>query len=194
MSITPASEATELVLIRHAPVIGDGCVYGRRDLAACLPAPEQLARVALTVGAVDRIVASPALRCQQTAKALWPTEPITLNADLWEQDLGAWEGRAYAELPDLGPLPLKDLAAHRPPDGESFLDLGQRVIRAIDTLAASPGRIAVVAHAGSIRAVLGWATGALQGGLRFGIDPLSLSHVTVLRPEGAVITAVNRCV
>ncbi|WP_406870358.1 histidine phosphatase family protein [Thioclava sp. 'Guangxiensis'] len=180
----------ELVLIRHAPVIGDGCVYGRRDLRADLADRAALARVAEAVPEPARIVASPALRCVQTARALWPDLPIGTEPDFWEQDLGEWEGRPYAELPDLGPLPLEVLAAHRPPGGESFLDLCARVPRGLAPLS---GRVTVLAHAGTIRAVLGLALEVPAAGLRFEIAPLSLTRVSFLF-GGAVIHEVNRCV
>ncbi len=199
MSITQPSAQTplkggpqcELVLIRHAPVAGDGCVYGRRDLDADLADRAWLARVAEAVPEAARadIVASPARRCVQTAQALWPDAAIVQEPDFWEQDLGQWEGRPYADLPDLGPLSTEALARHAPPEGESFLDLGERVARGVARLS---GRVTVLAHAGTIRAVLGLVLGAMPSGLRFEIAPLSLTRVTFL-PDGAVIHEVNRC-
>lgn len=180
-----AAEATELWLIRHAPVIGTG-VAGRRDPPADCRETPALAGLRAALGRFDRVAVSPALRCRQTAEALG----LSGAADprLWEQDFGAWEG--LAALPDLGPLPPEALAALRPPGGESFADLCARTRPAITDLATG-GRVAVVAHAGTVRAGLALALGAVAPALAFEVAPLS---ATVLRlfPEGASIAAVNR--
>ncbi len=134
------------------------------------------------IGAVDRVVASPMLRTRQTAAALfdaWEEEPA-----LREQDFGAWEGTAYRDLPDLGALSGADLAAHRPPEGESFNDVCARVNPVLRGLS---GRVAVVAHAGTIRAALSLATGA-PAALSFQIGNLSLTRL-ILLPDGLVSVA-----
>jgi alpha-ribazole phosphatase len=176
----PAKVPTELLLIRHAPALTEGRMAGRRDVAAdCsdLRAFEALRR---RIGVVDHLWISPALRCRQTAAVLWPGEAPKQDVRLWEQDFGAWEGAAFADLPDLGDLSAQELAAHRPPNGESFADLCHRVEPALQALAGLGGRVAVVAHAGVIRAALGLALGAPERGLTFQVAPLSLSCLTAL--------------
>ncbi len=177
----PAKAPTELLLIRHAPALTEGRMAGRRDVGADCSDLTTITALRHRLGAVDHRIISPALRCQQTALALWPETALPQqDARLWEQDFGAWEGVSYTDLPDLGDLSLPDLAAHRPPEGESYLDLCQRVEPAIAALTQWPGRVAVVAHAGVIRAAMGLALGAAERGLAFQIAPLSLTQLTRL--------------
>ena len=181
--------ATELILIRHAPALTGGRLCGRRDVEADLTDMAAIAGLARAIGSVDRMTASPARRCLATAAALWPGARVAPDAALWEQDFGAWEGLPAADIPDLGPLSRAELAAHRPPGGESFDDLRARVAPVLAALPA--GRIAIVAHAGTVRAALSLALSDPADTLGFEIAPLS---VTLLRRHGAVwsVGAVNR--
>ena len=104
------SRATELILIRHAPALTGGRLCGRTDVAADLSDATAIAGLARAIGAVDRVVSSPAERCRTTAEALWPARPVLQDQALWEQDFGAWEGLAFADIPDLGPLSRAELA------------------------------------------------------------------------------------
>ncbi len=181
--------ATELILIRHAPALTGGRLCGRRDVEADLTDMAAIAGLARAIGAVDRMVASPARRCLATAAALWPGAEVVPDERLWEQDFGAWEGLPASDVPDLGPLSRTQIAAHRPPGGESFDDLRARVVPLLVAIPA--GRVAIVAHAGTIRAALSLALSDPADALGFEIAPLS---VTLLRRHGAVwsVGAVNR--
>lgn len=181
----------ELRLIRHAPVVSDGCAYGRRDLAADLSDAGSIDRLRDRVGDPGRLVASPALRCCQTAEVLWPGAKLHTEAGLWEQDLGDWEGRPYAEIPDLGPLDRDALSAHAPPGGESFVQLTERVARTLAALLTDRRDLTLVAHAGTIRAALGYALGAVPAALAFEIAPLSLTRITVLADGQSIVRSVN---
>ena len=183
---------TEIMLIRHAPALNDGRMAGRRDVGADCSDTMAFAALRGAVGVADHWRISPALRCVQTAAVLWPDVAQSQDARLWEQDFGAWEGVAFADLPDLGVLTGAELAAHRPPEGESFLDLYDRVTPALAEAAALGGRVVIIAHAGVIRAALGLALGASALGLAFQIAPLSLTTIVAL-PGGAFsIAGVNR--
>lgn len=188
----PADTPTELLLIRHAPALTEGRMAGRRDVDADCSDALAFAAVRGAVGGADHWRISPARRCVQTAAVLWPDAEPPQDPRLWEQDFGAWEDMPYADLPDLGALSLADLAAHRPPLGESFLDLSARVVPALREACALGGRVGVVAHAGVIRAALGMALGAAERGLAFQVAPLSLTTIVAL-PGGAFsIAGVNR--
>lgn len=180
---------TELLMIRHAPSVDGGCLAGRRDVAADLNGA-RIGPLLAAIGPIDRAIASPMLRCQQTAGALF--EEWDDIADLREQDFGAWEGIAYPDLPDIGPLSGDDLAAHRPPSGESFHDLCARVIPQIRAMAAPDHsqRIAIVAHAGTIRAALSLVVSP-SAALSFQIDNLSLTRLILLQGGLYSIAGVN---
>ena len=186
----PPKAPQDLLLIRHAPALNEGRLAGRRDVPADLGDADALAAVRRAVGAADRLVVSPALRCRQSAAALWSEiEPI-IDERLWEQDFGAWEGLPFAEMPDTGPLTTAQLADHTPPGGESFAMMCARVIPALEEIASLPGRSVVVAHAGTVRAGLAMALGVVAPALGFVVDPLS---VTRLMPCGGpwAILGVN---
>lgn len=186
-----ATSNADILLIRHAPSVDGGAMAGRRDVAAdCSNAAAiDALRAKVNIGADDTLHASPALRCMQTASALWSTSPRR-DPRLREQDFGDWEGVSYANLPDIGPLPQAALAAFTPPNGESFDAL---VARAAPALLALPaGRHIIVAHAGIVRAALGLALGTAHLGLGFSVSHLSLTRLSRDLPTGTwAIHAVN---
>ncbi len=165
-------------LIRHAPSQDGGAMAGRRDVAADCSDGAAIAALQVKVGksAGDRLHASPALRCLQTAAALWPAAAPLIDPRLREQDFGDWEGMPYASLPDLGPLPQARLALFAPPKGESFQALAARAQPALMDMPA--GRHIIVAHAGIVRAAIGLALGAAHLGLGFSVAPLSLTRLS----------------
>ena len=161
---------------------------GRRDVDADCGDLAAFAGLRGRLGAVDHLVTSPAQRCVQTAAVLLPQMPSRRDPRLWEQDFGQWEGMPHTDLPDLGPLSTAEIAAHRPPMGESFDDL---CARALPALQGHQGRVAIVAHAGVIRAALGWALGRQDAGLAFQIAPLSLTKIILLADGQCAIAFVN---
>ncbi len=174
----------ELILIRHAPALTEGRLAGRRDVPADCSDRNAIDWLRALIAPAEQIWASPALRCRQTAEAIGAAPEF--HDDLWEQDFGTWEGLPYADLPDLGALPPVALAAYRPPGGESFDDMAARVQT---RLGRAQGCVAVIAHAGVVRAGLALAVG--PAALSFSVAPLS---VTVLHrsAESWTIEAVNR--
>jgi alpha-ribazole phosphatase len=177
--MTPLA-SSELLLIRHAPAETGGRLCGRRDVPARLEDAAALARLAAVIAGVRQVVTSPAIRCRQTAEALFPGIAPAEDARLWEQDFGSEDGMAYTDLPDLGPLPCEALAERRPPGGESFADMAARVIPALEELAEADGPVVVVAHAGTVRAALALALGSIPAALAFEVAPLSLTRVRCL--------------
>jgi alpha-ribazole phosphatase len=169
----------ELVLVRHAPAETGGRLCGRRDVPARLDDTGALARLAAALAPCARVVASPALRCRQTAEALFPDRTAATDPRLWEQDFGAHEGMEPAALPDLGPLDRDALARHTPPEGESFAAMVARAGPALIELAEAEGNgpVAVVAHAGTVRAGLALALGSVPAALAFEVAPLSLTRL-----------------
>ncbi|MDV7269725.1 histidine phosphatase family protein [Thioclava sp. A2] len=192
----PVFEGPELVLIRHAPADHGGRLCGRTDVGALLDGCGiSAAQEWLTV--VSSITTSPALRCRQTAAAIWPARgEMPHDARLWEQDFGAQEGMFFRDLPDLGLLTNAELASVRPPEGESFADLCARTHPALADYAArslaenSP--VCLVVHAGVIRAALALALGDVAAGLAFEVAPFSMTRLRVLPTGGFSIICTNR--
>ena len=171
-----------------------GCLIGRTDVSAGIDNAD-VARLSEKLPPVSRIVTSPAKRCVETAKALWPRLNLHEDERLWEQDFGRQEGVQFDDLPDIGVKTNNELLTYRPEGGESFDDLCTRCFAALEhwsgQASSDGGRIAVVAHAGTIRAALGMALGNRAAALSFEIDHLSMTQLRA-GPKGPVsIRSVN---
>lgn len=183
---------SEWLLVRHAPVSDGSRLCGRTDVACTLPAPDVLERLAIAAGNASGIVASPARRCVETARAIFPGAQFTTDKRLWEQDFGAWDGLPHSAIPDIGVMTAAELVRHCPPGGESFAQACERIAAGLKSLPS--GRTVVVAHAGTVRAALALALGSPEAAIAFEVAPLSTTLVRAL-PGGAwSIGHVNRAV
>lgn len=190
------SDGSQLLLVRHAPVAEPGILCGRTDLPARIEAAA-IAPLAAHLSGIAEVVSSPAQRCRQTARALWPERAeFEVDARLWEQDFGAHEGLRSRDLPELGPMTGEELALYRPPEGESFDDLCNRVLPALADWAARAqdrrGPVALVVHAGVIRAALAHVLGDRPAALCFEIAPLSLTRLRVGAQGPFAVIETNR--
>ena len=148
----------QVFLIRHPrPVVDPGVCYGRLDVDCDDPQPVA-ARLRLPPGTT--VLSSPLRRARRLADALAVPARVgvQLDARLAEIDFGDWEGRRWD---DIERAAIDDWAADvlnfTPPGGESVADLQRRVIdfaSELTTTLAGP-RVALVTHAGVIRALLG---------------------------------------
>lgn len=153
------------MLIRHTRLaaMARGVCYGRSEM----PLAETFAVEAEQVRAElpwppEAIWSSPAQRCRALAEllngplaAINPAVRPKLDVRLTELDFGAWEGRRWDDLkgPDVERW-MQDPWRSRPPGGETAEELVARVRGFRDELLATPRleRVAVVTHAGVIRA------------------------------------------
>jgi alpha-ribazole phosphatase len=179
-------------LIRHAPVCGPRGVIHGPDAPADVSDAAVFAALRARLPKNAFAICSPARRTWETAIALG-LDPIK-EPDFREQDFGAWTGRRHDDLAAEFGAAYQDFwkqpASNRPPGGESFVD---QISRARGGLAAlPPGDVVLVAHSGTIRAVLAIALDlAPDGALRFVIDPLSLTRIDRLE-SGWRVVAVNQ--
>ncbi|CAK0754787.1 alpha-ribazole phosphatase [uncultured Gammaproteobacteria bacterium] len=184
--------------VRHAPVIGaGGKIYGQRDLDADTSDTGRFTTLAAMVPRGALWLVSPLRRTHQTATAIRAAATdLALNPqprivpELIEQNFGAWQGLSHAEI-DADNRPRTQRfwatpAMSRPPGGESFAELTQRLAPALAEINHTEGGrdIIAVAHGGTIRAALSVAL-ALdpETALRFSIDTLSLTrldHISVI--------------
>ncbi|HYZ23065.1 MAG TPA: histidine phosphatase family protein [Rhodopila sp.] len=194
-------------LIRHALVEENAraFLYGVMDVPLCEPtlleqAPMYRALAVRLPRPADWIV-TPLSRTRRTAEAIfahgYPRQPLTVEPDLIEQDLGEWQGLPHEELPPRLIYPKHafwPFSGHeKPPGGESMADVITRVGSAMERLAEThAGRnVVVVSHGGAIR-------GAIAHALRIGPDNalhLSIQNLSLSRvertSEGWRVTCVN---
>jgi len=153
-----------LHLLRHlAPLAAPGVCYGRSDLAVD-PALQAAALPALRerLPAGSPLFSSPLQRCAQLARELMPPgAPIVFDARLAELDFGAWEMRAWADIPRAEiDAWAGDTAHYRPGGGESVAAMALRVAAFYDALVARAlPEATIVCHAGTIRLLVARARG-----------------------------------
>jgi alpha-ribazole phosphatase len=197
--------------IRHAPVPDSGRIYGQSDLPCDCGDAAVFAGLAAELPAGAVWATSNLIRTTQTAEAILAADPgkfAGVEADalseLAEQHLGEWQGldrKAFYAERKVGTHAFWFAPAdERPPGGESFTDLVERVAPAIAQLGARHrGRdIVAVTHGGTIRAALGLALGLPpQAALAFSTDNCSLTRLDYLSagdggPGLWRVVAVNR--
>jgi probable phosphoglycerate mutase len=140
----------------------------------------------------DGIVAiytSPLLRARETAgivAARLGLEVEALDA-LREVDVGSWSGLTRAEVEERFPDGFRRWLEfdHGWDDGESYDELGLRVLAALADLAGlHPGeRVLVVSHGGPMRAALAAAAEVAYADARRGAKPVGNCEVAVFRFE-----------
>ena len=119
----------------------------------------------LTDRAIDVVYSSDLLRAHETALIVGERLglPVAVDAGLREVDVGDWSGRAHAEIEGLDPDGYRRWREGGKgwAGGESYEEMGQRVVAAVLRLAAShPGlTVLIVTHGGSIRACRATAAG-----------------------------------
>ncbi|KDF01727.1 acid phosphatase [Mycolicibacterium aromaticivorans JS19b1 = JCM 16368] len=151
-------------------------------------------------GGVDAVISSPLQRAYDTASAAAAALglQVTVDDDLIETDFGAWEGLTFAEArerdPELHGSWLRDTGL-RPPDGESFVDVEERIQRArTRIIAENPGAtVLVVSHVTPIKTLLRLALDAGPSILhRLHLDLASLSIAEFYPDGGASVRLVNQ--
>lgn len=177
-----------ILLIRHAAHSQLGRVLsGRSGDAPLSPAGrDQATRLAARLGGVGlgAVHTSPVRRARETAAAIAAACDLApqVAAPLEEIDLGAWEGRSFAELD--GDPEWDAWNSHRaaavPPGGEPMRAVQERVMAHLREVAAKAAHavVAMVSHADVIRAAVAGVLGlSLDRLLAFDVDPASVTRI-----------------
>ncbi len=149
----------DLYLIRHTrPQIEAGICYGQIEVPLAPTCVEDCAKVAARLPSLEAVWTSPQARCRSLAEAIGlrvGVAPVT-DERLCELGFGEWEGRRWATIrSDESERWAADYWNVSPPGGETYRDLYERVCLALaEILACNAHRVAVVTHAGPIRAAL----------------------------------------
>ncbi len=159
---------TELLLIRHGRTALAGTFCGQSDPplnAEGVLEAERLAR-RLSGEPLDGIYASDLLRARATAAPLAAAVglPVSARPGLREIGFGAWEALPWAEIEGRDPGYARRWADAFPrlpaPGGEAYPDFQARVRAELALLEqAGSGRVAVVAHGGVLRVLIGCLAG-----------------------------------
>jgi broad specificity phosphatase PhoE len=127
-----------------------------------------------------RCYVSPMLRCRQTRDIVAPAIPFTIEDALREVHFGTWEGRTLEWLernePDALARRRRDPVTFRPPGGESFEDVAQRLATLLENIQSGVPAL-VIGHRGTL--------GVLERLLR-GL-PLDSRDVRPLEPAEFVV-------
>jgi broad specificity phosphatase PhoE len=158
-----------------------------------------------------RIITSPLARTRATAHAIADAVeaahgarvPVEVDERWIELDYGELDGRPLGEIPAELWAQWRADPAFAPPGGESLVDLGRRVRRAMEGLAddelrggdlGGPGTaedVVVVSHVSPIKAAVAWA---LDVGdevtWRLFLAPASITRIA-LRPTGPSLHGFN---
>ena len=192
---------TRLWLVRHAPVNHAGRIYGQTDLSCDCSDTGSFTGLAEKLPRAAVWVTSQLRRTHETAAAIIraglpgperiPGPGIIQMPELAEQNFGQWQGLTYEELRETRAGDFHRFwhapAHEAPPGGESFIAVIGRVSKAVHRLVETyPGRdVIIVAHGGTIRAVLALALGLdPEASLAFTIENCSLTCVDRIEGRG----------
>lgn len=171
MTEAKTNERLRLYLIRHGEVAGSksGRVLGWTDSPLSARGLEQSRQVAETLASsgLSAVYSSDLQRAGVLAEKIAEHRHLDVQTDsAWREiNMGEWEGRTIASLHDEAPSLVAQLfddpASFEYPRGESFAVFIGRVQSALQNLLATHGAgdIALVAHGGVCRTIIGGALG-----------------------------------
>lgn len=204
-SIMPSEVVSRVLLLRHGEVedFGKRVVRGQLDADLSGVGVEQHRRLVEWLERhepkADHLYTSDLKRCSELAariETIWDVQ-ATVTKLLREQSLGLWQGRTWDDIStEDGPLVTAywdDYANTAPPEGESMVQMGQRVVAWLNsTLQKHPGdTIAVSTHIGVIRTLLCHLLGVSPSdALRFSPAVASTTEV-LISDAGAVVTRLG---
>ena len=197
---------TRLFLVRHGETLANReyRYIGTRDDPLSVLGQTQAIQLAEALSGlpIAAVYSSPLQRTYNTALPIAARHSLEVQRvdDLRECDFGTWEGLSRAEVLERSSEDIQRLREWEknttiaPPGGESFEELQQRVVAAIERLAqAHPDQaIVLVSHVGPIKVLLSAALGApLSSAFRIFLDPATISVVDWRDAAYATIRLVN---
>lgn len=187
-----------LTLVRHGRTHANagGLLQGHLDNPLDPVGVEQAALLGPAldrIGAVERIIASPLLRAQETAGAIAAHAGLGLDTDpRWiELDYGDYDGLPMASIDAATWSRWRSDPHFRPPGGETMAELEARVHEAlVDLVADGEGaHVVVVSHVSPIKAAVAWALGVDIGvSWRTALDRASMSTIRLHNERPALMT------
>jgi len=191
-----------LHLLRHGETDwnAEGRWQGHSDRPLTAAGVGQASAIAPAVAALGPVAihASDLIRALDTAT---PTAercglPVIADAALREIDTGSWTGRRRSEIlaAEPGAVGRHEAGEVAWDGGETFAELQDRVVDALERIAGDYGSqdvIAVFAHGGVIRAAVAHAAGGDWRDARRGVAPLTHGSLTVVDVPGWRLESFN---
>ena len=199
---SPPPRGTLVLLVRHGetPTTGKllpGRARGLHLSDAGRAQADAVAERLAVLPKIDAVYASPLERTRETAKPIAAARQLTVTVDkgLLEADIGEWTGlelKVVAKTPEWRTVHSYP-SGFRFPGGESFPEMQQRIVAAIERLrTAHPGQVIVlVSHADPIKAAVAHALGThLDLFQRIVISPCSVTAISY-GDFGPTVLSVN---
>ncbi len=186
----------EIYLVRHTkPHINKGVCYGQSDidLADTMLNEFKIVSAKIPIDKTLKIYSSPLKRCVLLAKTLADT--ISTDNRLKELNFGDWELKPWNTISqdELTPW-MTDFVNTPVPQGESYLDLNQRVLDCFNAIKAkntSTDTIIIVTHAGPIRAILANITHtSLKDSFNIKVNYGDVFHLAVKEGKTQLLTSI----
>ena len=151
----------EIYLVRHTETVCEkGICYGQSDVEIVEPYEAIFDGILKQLPQDALLYSSPLQRCTLLAKHIqnnFAIANVTLDNRLMEMNFGDWELKNWDSIsPEVFTPWMTDFVNVAVPNGESFLDLHNRVVdfmtNALDATTKKP--VIIVAHGGIIRSFL----------------------------------------
>lgn len=185
-----------LILLRHGQTEANAQarLQGRIDL----PLDELGQQQALKCGEYLRatygeltVVSSPLIRAQQTAAAV--SGDVRIDERFIELDYGDWDGVALADVDQTQWSQWRNDPTFRPPNGETLVELDDRVQPALRELIeqARTSNVVVVSHVSPIKSAVAWAMGVgPDTSWRMQLERASICRIAI-GPRGPSLHSFN---
>jgi len=151
----------EIYLIRHTtPKVEKGICYGQADLDITETFLEEVEAIKPHLPSEGiKVYSSPLQRCKKLADALFEGFDIDIRDDLMELNCGQWELLPWNDIPKEEIQPwMDDFVNVRVPQGESYVDLHNRVVNRFKDIVEKQESAVIVAHGGVLRSILSHIT------------------------------------
>lgn len=151
----------EVYLVRHTETVCEkGICYGQSDVEIRTPYDVVFETILSQLPKEAILYSSPLQRCVVLAKYIQKNiqiDSIIEDSRLMEMNFGDWELKSWDDIPQeiLNPW-MTDFVNVRVPNGESFVDLNERVLDFLENEIPKDIEkpLIIVAHAGVIRSIL----------------------------------------
>jgi len=189
---------SRLILLRHGRTGLSGRYVGATDVPLSDEGRNQILGLRSGFGAmgINTLLASPMLRCTQSADLLGLGLPVQLDPDLREIDFGRWEGKTFAEIEAQDPELVRVWARGADdfcfPGGEATAEFVRRVdVVKNRLLALEAETVLLVTHGGVIRSLICSLLGLSPD--KYLLFQVAKGHYTTMElyDGGGVLTGFN---